>query len=85
MERLIEEIKKEIELLESWAKESRSGGWSTHQVKPQLDRAQELKALLYDISKEEADYVKGSNWVAEAEDRSHDRFMNMMGKINPDE
>lgn len=51
MERLIQEIKKEIELLERWAYESKYGGWSTHQVKPQLDRAAELKQLIYDLTK----------------------------------
>lgn len=51
MEKLIQEIRKEIELLERWANESKNGGWSTHQVDAQLKRAQELKSLLYDITK----------------------------------
>ena len=49
MEELIAEIKKEIEILENWADESLKGGWSTHQVKAQKSRANELKALLYDL------------------------------------
>jgi len=49
MDKLIEEIKKEIELLEKWANQSIKGGWSTHQVEPQRNRANELKALLYDL------------------------------------
>lgn len=51
MEKLIQEIKKEISILERWANESLSGGWSTHQVKAQQQRALELKALLYDLNK----------------------------------
>lgn len=51
MERLIQEIKKEIALLEVWANESLSGGWSTHQVDAQKRRANELKALLYDLNR----------------------------------
>lgn len=47
MKQLIEEVKKEIDLLRSWAAESKSGGWSTHQVETQLARAKELEDLLY--------------------------------------
>lgn len=36
-------LSKEVELLRRWAKESRSGGWSTHQVMPMLKRAEYLE------------------------------------------
>jgi len=32
--------------LERWASESRDGGWSTHQVVPQLDLAKRIYAYL---------------------------------------
>lgn len=48
---LIRETKKEIELLESWIRESLSGGWSTHLVEPMRKRVGELKSLIYDITK----------------------------------
>jgi hypothetical protein len=48
---LIKEIEKEIQILEKWAEESIKGGWSTHQVTAQKQRAIELKAILYDINK----------------------------------
>lgn len=51
IEILIKTIKDEIALLEIWANSSLVGGWSTHQVDAQLERAQELKALLYDLQK----------------------------------
>lgn len=49
MEKLIWVLKDEIELLERWAAQSESGGWSTHQVEAQKERANELKAVLFDI------------------------------------
>jgi hypothetical protein len=48
---LIKAIRDEISLLEKWAQESKVGGWSTHQVEPQLKRANELKILLFDLKK----------------------------------
>lgn len=51
MEKLINAIQQEIELLETWARESKLYGWSTHQTQPQLDRARQLKELLYDTTK----------------------------------
>lgn len=49
MKKLIEIIKEEIKILETWAEDSLKGGWSTHQVKAQKDRAIYLKGILYDI------------------------------------
>ena len=51
MEKLIQVIKEEITLLEKWAAESKVGGWSTHQVNAQKERAAYLKTVLYDLSK----------------------------------
>jgi len=50
MQKLIDALKKEIALLEKWADESQKGGWSTNQVQPQLERAAELKILLYSVT-----------------------------------
>ena len=36
------------ENLEQWAIESQNGGWSTHQVKPQIELAATIKLHLYD-------------------------------------
>lgn len=49
MEKLIAILQDEIRLLERWAAQSEQGGWSTHQVQAQRERAAELKAVLYDI------------------------------------
>jgi hypothetical protein len=51
-EKLILELKKEVKLLESWNKITKTGGWSTHLVEPMTKRINELKALLYDITNE---------------------------------
>ena len=40
----------EIALLRRWARESREGGWSTHQVQPMLDRANALALVLCDAA-----------------------------------
>lgn len=40
-------ICEEIDLLLQWADQSQTGGWSTHQVKPQMDRAAALALLLH--------------------------------------
>lgn len=42
-------IKEEIKILENWAEESIKGGWSTHQVQAQKNRATYLKSILYDL------------------------------------
>jgi len=47
---LINEIKKEITLLESWIDISITGGWSTHLNKPMQEKVKELKCLIYDIN-----------------------------------
>ena len=39
-EKLLREISDQ---LVKWANESRSGGWSTHQVQPQLDLASKIQ------------------------------------------
>lgn len=44
-----EEQKKLFEVaqqLEQWARESRAGGWSTHQVEPMRQKADEIYAFL---------------------------------------
>lgn len=51
METLIIEIKKEIELLESWIDMSTRGGWSTHLNAPMRARMLELKEIVYDLTK----------------------------------
>lgn len=39
------------ETMERWARQSRQGGWSTHQVEPNRLKAQKLFALLGRLSK----------------------------------
>lgn len=48
-EKMLSEIKKDIQLLEGWVKENRSGGWSTNLEAPMKKRIAELKSLVYDI------------------------------------
>ena len=44
--RVLEEaLRDEANQLEKWAHESRSGGWSTHQVDPMNKRAVALRAI----------------------------------------
>lgn len=43
-------IRDEIFQLEAWADESLAGGWSTHQVKPQRERAMMLARILLNIA-----------------------------------
>ena len=43
---LVKALRKEAALLRHWAVQSRSGGWSTHQVEPMRQRANELDDLL---------------------------------------
>ena len=45
--RLRELIQCEAILLDAWARESREGGWSTHQVDPMRNRADELRRLVH--------------------------------------
>ncbi len=45
-ERLEVVLREEIALLRAWARESREGGWSTHQVQPMLDRASALALIV---------------------------------------
>ena len=47
--KLVEALKTEAATLRAWAAQSRSGGWSTHQVEPQLKRAHEIELMLYSI------------------------------------
>jgi protein associated with RNAse G/E len=54
-EKLIAEIRKEVNLLESWIKTTKYGGWSTQLIEPMQNRLSELKSLLYDISNEKLD------------------------------
>ena len=49
LELLINTIKAEIAFLEKMALETTIGGWPTQHVNHQVGRANELKALLYDI------------------------------------
>ncbi len=39
-------LRKVAKQLEEWANESKSGGWSTHQVKPQQELAEQIYAHL---------------------------------------
>lgn len=43
-------VAEEIDLLLAWSRESITGGWSTHQTRPQLDRAEKLALVLHRIS-----------------------------------
>ena len=43
---LVDAIRREILLLRKWASESLIGSWSTHQVNPMRQRADELESLL---------------------------------------
>jgi len=42
----IDELKKEVQLLESWIATTETGCWSTHLQEPMKKRVLELKALL---------------------------------------
>jgi len=46
---LLAELLREVELLERWVSETKSGGWSTHLVQPMEERIKELKVLLFDM------------------------------------
>ena len=48
MEKLIQELRKEVNLLESWTRTTRTGGWSTQNLDAMEKRIGELKAILYD-------------------------------------
>lgn len=48
MNPLLDEIKKEIGLLESWIKTTETGGWSTQNLQSMKKRVAELKAIVYD-------------------------------------
>jgi hypothetical protein len=39
-------LRQEILQLDDWAKESLAGGWSTHQVKPMQERANQLARIV---------------------------------------
>ena len=46
-EQLLKDKLREMALqCDAWARESQTGGWSTHQVAPQKQKAQEIWALL---------------------------------------
>lgn len=47
--KLIAELEKEINLLESWIKNTKSGGWSSQNLDAMEKRVLELKGVLYDI------------------------------------
>lgn len=42
---LIRVIEQEADQLDRWANESSTGGWSTHQVNPMRERANELRRI----------------------------------------
>jgi hypothetical protein len=44
--KLVEMLEKEATLLMAWARESREGGWSTHQVDPMRKRTAEILDFL---------------------------------------
>jgi len=47
MQQTSEQLLREIaEQLERWARESKSGGWSTHQVQPQRELADKIYSHL---------------------------------------
>jgi hypothetical protein len=48
---LVQALRDEADLLDRWARESREGGWSTHQVDPMRRRAAEIRDLLADLEK----------------------------------
>ena len=43
-------IKEEITLLQSWIDQSKTGGWSTHLVKPMEDRILQLQKIHFELS-----------------------------------
>lgn len=43
-------IKDEITLLQSWIDQSKTGGWSTHLVKPMEDRILQLQKIHFELS-----------------------------------
>ncbi len=54
-EKLILELGKEVRLLESWIKTTKSGGWSSQNLEAMEKRVLELKGILYDIHDEYCD------------------------------
>lgn len=44
------ELKKEVKLLDSWINEIEHGGWSSQNLDAMKKRRNELKAFLYDIN-----------------------------------
>lgn len=57
-EKMIAELKKEVQLLESWIRTTKYGGWSTQILEPMENRVTELKSLLYDISNQQLTWEK---------------------------
>ena len=51
-EKLVNELEKEVRLLESWIKTTKNGGWSTQNLEGMKKRVLELKGILYDIHNE---------------------------------
>jgi hypothetical protein len=49
LRRAVEILFREAALLDAWARESREGGWSTHQVDPMRRRADELRRAASEI------------------------------------
>jgi hypothetical protein len=58
IEKLKTELRKEVNLLESWIKTTKYGGWSTQLVGPMEKRVTELKTLLYDLDDKPCEWQK---------------------------
>jgi len=50
-EKMKAELNKEVQLLESWIKSTKSGGWSPNNLDAMEKRVLELKGILYDANR----------------------------------
>lgn len=57
-EKLIIEIRKEVNLLDSWIRNVETGGWSTQNLEAMKKRRNELKAVLYDVDNQPTQWCK---------------------------
>lgn len=51
MRELVAQLEKEVKLLESWIKSTKSGGWSTQNLSSMEERLLEIKGFLYNFHK----------------------------------
>ena len=67
-------IKDEVELLQSWIDQSKTGGWSTHLVKPMEDRILYLQKIHFELSSPSSSagvWVRASERLPDVETSYH--------------